>query len=84
MVICSQFFQGKTESFAVVKQFHSVAVIMYQIVSMSTGNGIQIKYLMSGLVLFAFPSLFLIRKLFYKTEKEEEALISEIKGSKNM
>ena len=63
MVMCSKLFKGKTESFAIVKQFHSFSIIIYQIISMTTHNSIPVKYLMIPLIFFAFPSLYLLRGL---------------------
>lgn len=63
MVICSKLFKGKSESFSVMKQFHACSLIIYEVISMLTHNSIPVGFLMSGALLFAFPSLYLINKL---------------------
>lgn len=40
LVICSRIFQGVPESFAIVKQFHCISFILYEIVAMTTSNSI--------------------------------------------
>ena len=63
MVMCSRLFEGKTESFAVVKQFHSVSFVIYEIISLTTSNSIPVKYIMPVLLIFIIPALIGLRKL---------------------
>ena len=69
MVLCSKFFKGKTESFAVIKQSHSASLVLYEVLGMLTDNSIEIKYLMTGLIVVWIFCMLLLRKL--KEEKEE-------------
>ena len=72
MVMCSKLFEGKYESFAVMKQFHLISVILFYVVSLLTENSIPVKYLMSVLVLLAIPALWLLAKL----PERKETLLS--------
>lgn len=38
MVICSRLYGGTSQSFALTKQFHSFAFVVYQVVAMCTNN----------------------------------------------
>ena len=63
MVLCSKLFKGKTESFAVIKQVHSMSLMSYEAIGMFTHNSIAIKYLMTGLIVLWCFCLLLLRKL---------------------
>ena len=74
MVLCSKFFKGKTESFAVIKQSHSISLLLYELLGMLTNNSIEVKYLMTGLIVIWFFCMMLLRKL----KEEEEELLQPI------
>ena len=74
-------FEGKYESFAVVKQSHSITLILYYVVALVTSNSIEIKYLMMGLFLFVIPSVYFLRKLPEKDEKLLSVLTEEESGT---
>ena len=40
MVICSRLFEGDSESFAIVQQFHCLFVVIYEVVTLLTSNNI--------------------------------------------
>lgn len=62
-VMCSRLFEGKSESYAVVKQFHCAAMVVFFIVSALTHNDLPVRYVMSFLILFTFPAIFGILRL---------------------
>lgn len=71
MVMCSKLFDGKYESFAIVKQFHCVPILLYYLISFLTDNSIEVKYLMTVLFFLSIPSLYLLTRL---TENKENLL----------
>ena len=56
-MICSRAFGGVAKSFAVVKHFHCVCFMIFEIVILVTDNGLEIKYMMAVLVLAVIPAL---------------------------
>ena len=62
MVICSRLYGGKPESFALTKQFHCLAFVIYQVVAMSTNNSLPILYIMIVLMGFGLPAMWGIIK----------------------
>ena len=53
MVICSRLYEGHPESFAVVKQFHSVVAVVYMVVMSLTKNSLDVSYIMGGLLVLS-------------------------------
>ena len=70
-------FNGSAESFSILKQFHCVAVVIYEVVVLSTGNSIENTYLMPVLLLFVIPAIAGLMKLEKHTE-ERTSLIPSI------
>lgn len=66
MVACSRIYGGVPESFAIVKQFHSLAFVIYELVSIPTNNSLPVDYIMIGIVIFVVPAIFSITKLPYE------------------
>ena len=63
MVVCSRIYGGHYESFAVVKQFHCICYLVYQVVMMSTGNAIPVSYIMMFLLLLVIPAYYGLLKM---------------------
>ena len=61
LVICSKLYEGKTESYGIVRQFHSVSLISYEIFAIFTKNSVELKYIMLVLFFFGFPALYLLK-----------------------
>ena len=70
-VICSRTFKGAPQSFAITKQFHSFAYVLYEIVALSTGNSIPIKYIMPFLLIFTVPACMGLCRLPAEDSKKE-------------
>ena len=70
-VICSRTFKGAPQSFAILKQFHSFAYVLYEIVALSTGNSIPIKYIMPFLLIFTIPAFIGLCRLPTETAKKD-------------
>ena len=62
-MICSRVFGGVAKSFAVVKHFQNVCVLVFQIVMLATDNSLDIKYMMMILLLALMPALTGLRRL---------------------
>lgn len=60
-------YNGSAESFSILKQFHCVSFVAYEVVILSTGNSIEITYLMPVLLLFAIPAIAGLMKLEKQT-----------------
>ena len=69
-LLCSKIYKGRTESYAIVRQFHSVSLIFYEIFAIVTKNSVELKYIMTVLFLFGFPALFLLRNLEEGSEEK--------------
>ena len=65
LVACSRCFNGDLESFAIVKQFHSIFFISFQIFLMIVTEP-NLNYVMLVLCLFGFPAYFFIMSLVEK------------------
>jgi hypothetical protein len=63
MVMVSKVYGGQAGQFGLVKQFHGIAFLIYQIVAILTDNSLPITGIMPVLLLFAVPSFLLLRKL---------------------
>ena len=77
LVICSRTFKGAPESFAIVKQFHCFAFVLYEIVALTTDNSIALKYIMPFLLIFAIPAFVGLLKLPGEDSKKESLLESD-------
>ena len=82
MVLCSKLFDGKYESFAVIKQFHCVSLMTYFFISMITDNSIPVYYLMVALLMLVFPSLYLTKKL-PEEKRQVSSILTQEQGSLN-
>ena len=56
LVICSRTFKGAPESFAIVKQFHCLVFVVYEVIVLLTDNSIPLEYMMPVLFCFALPA----------------------------
>ena len=53
MVICSRIYDGDAVSFAIVRQFHSFAAVIYLSTMAITKNSIGVPYIMGGLLILS-------------------------------
>ena len=77
LVICSRTFKGAPESFAIVKQFHCFAYVVYEIVVLSTDNSIPLKFIMPFLLMFTIPASMGLAKLPAEEKKKGSLLESD-------
>jgi hypothetical protein len=63
MVLCSRLYEGKTQSFALTKQFHSLFFFFYEIVALSTDNKLPVRTIMYGLLVLAIVALWAVSHL---------------------
>ena len=69
-VACSDIYKGDLESFAIVKQFHSIFFILFQIVLMCVKN-LNLSYVMGVFCILALPAYFLLQTFYFDDEEQE-------------
>ena len=57
MVSCSKMYEGSKQSFAIVRQVHSLTFIIYEVISMTTHNSISIAYIVPAMISLIIPCL---------------------------
>ena len=63
MVICSRLYEGHPESFAVVKQLHSFAFVIFEVLTIITNSKVKIPWIMGGLLVFWLAGCYGVWKL---------------------
>lgn len=62
-VVCSRCYQGKSESFSVNKQLHSLFYLFFQVAVFLTNNKMPLEVLIGILTVLTIPGAFLMAKV---------------------